>query len=112
MKQRLEDMNWREPPFSTRYRELADLEPYYAGNDGVPPGNIVVTHNICVRSQLLKTTWGANETMVESRNNFIDTDLIFTDSAGGDFRLKEDSPVYEHGFKWIPFDRIGRRKAD
>jgi len=112
MKQRLEDMNWREPPFSTRYRELADLEPYYAGNDGVPPGNIVVTHNICVRSQLLKTTWGANETMVESRNNLVDTGLIFTDPAGGDFRLKEDSPVYEHGFKRIPFDRIGRRNAD
>jgi hypothetical protein len=77
MKQRLEDMNWREPPFSTRYRELADLEPYYAGNDGIPPGNIVVTHNICVRSQLLKTTWGANETMVESRNNLVDTGLFF-----------------------------------
>ncbi len=42
-----------EPPFSTRYQELADLEPYYAGNDGVPPGNIVVANNICVRSQIL-----------------------------------------------------------
>jgi hypothetical protein len=112
MKQRLEDVNWRQPPFSTRYRELADLEPYYAGTDGVPPGNIVVAHNICVRSQLLKITWGANQTMAESRDNLVDIDPLFVDPAGGDFRLKKDSPAYERGFKPIPFERIGRRKTD
>jgi hypothetical protein len=112
MKQRLEDMNWRQPPFSTRYGELADLEPYYASNDGVPPGNIVVARNICVSSQLLKTTWGANGAMVEYRDNIVDLDPLFVDPAGGDFRLKDGSPAYEHGFKRIPFERIGRKKAD
>jgi len=41
MKQRLEDVNWRQPPYRTRYPELADLERYYAKEDGVPPGNIL-----------------------------------------------------------------------
>jgi len=112
MKQRLEDVSWRQPPFRTRYPELADLEPYYAGNEGVPPGNIVVAHNICARSQLLKITWGASATMVESRDNLVDTDPLFADPAAGDFRLKKDSPAYEHGFKPIPFERIGPGKAD
>jgi len=112
MKQRLEDVNWRQPPYSTRYREIADLEPYYAGTDGVPPGNIVVAHNICVRSQLLKITWGANQTMAESRDNLVDIDPLFVDPAGGDFRLKKDSPAYERGFKPIPFEKIGRTKTD
>jgi hypothetical protein len=112
MKQRLEDVNWRQPPYSTRYREIADLEPYYAGTDGVPPGNIVVAHNICVRSQLLKITWGANQTMAESRDNLVDIDPLFVDPAGGDFRFKKDSPAYERGFKPIPFEKIGRTKTD
>ncbi len=113
MKQRLEEMNWRKPPYSTRYPQLADLVPYYAGDEGVPPGNIVVEHNICVRSQLLKITWGgANQGMVDSRDNLVDTDPLFVDPAAGDFRLKMDSPAYEHGFKPIPFEKIGRGKKD
>jgi len=111
MKQRLEDMNWRKPPYSTRYPLLADLVPYYAGDEGVPPGNNVVAHNICVRSQLLKITWGANQTMAETRDNLVDIDPLFVDAAHGDFRLKMDSPAYERGFKPIPIERIGRGKA-
>jgi len=111
MKKRLEDVSWRQPPYRTRYPQLADLEPYYAKDDGVPPGNILVAQNICVGSQLLKITWGAAEGMAQCRDNLVNIDPLFADPAGGDFRLKPESPAYKLGFKPIPFDRIGRKPA-
>jgi hypothetical protein len=108
MKRRLEDVKWREPPYRTRYPELADLEPYYAKDDGVPPGNILVAHNLCVGSQLLKITWGAQEGMAECKDNFVNLDPLFVDAAHGDFRLKPDSPVLGQGFEPIPCEAIGR----
>jgi hypothetical protein len=109
MKKRLEDMNWREPPYRTRYPALADLEPYYAKDDGVPPGNVLVAHNICFNSELLKITWGAKADMAASKDNLVKTDPLFVDAAHGDFRLKPDSPAYKLGFEPIPFERIGRQ---
>ncbi len=111
MKQRLEDVNWREPPYRTRYPQLADLEAYYAKDEGLPPGNVVVSRNICVHSELLKITWGATPEAVESKDNLVNIDPLFLDAASGDFRLKDDSPAYAQGFQPIPFDRIGRRPS-
>jgi hypothetical protein len=111
MKQRLEDMKWRQPPYRTQYPRLADLEAYYAKNDGIPPGNVIVRHNICVNGDLLKITWGATPEAVESKDNLVNVDPLFLDAANGDFRLKPDSPAYVQGFKPIPFDKIGRKSA-
>jgi hypothetical protein len=107
MRQRLEDMNWKQPPYSTRYPALADLEQYYRKDDGVPPGNIIVARNICVGGQFLKTTWGAAKEMVEVRDNLTDKDPLFVDPANGDFRLKDSSPVFAIGFQAIPFQQMG-----
>jgi hypothetical protein len=107
MKQRLEEMSWKQPPYSTRYPELAALEPYYAKDDGVPPGNVLVARNICVGSKLLSITWGAKPEMAESRDNLTDADPLFVDAINGDFRLKGDSPALKAGFEPIPFDKIG-----
>jgi hypothetical protein len=116
MKQRLEDVNWRQPPYRTRYPELADLEQYYAKEDGVPPGNILAAHNISVGSELLKITWDANKEMVELRDNLTDADPLFVDpptkTFGGDFRLKNDSPAWQLGFKAIPFEKIGHKSGE
>jgi hypothetical protein len=109
MKRSLESVNWRQPPYRTRYPELADLEPYYAKDDGIPPGNVLVAHNICVGSQLLKITWGAKEGMAESKDNLVGVDPLFADPAQGNFRLQPDSPAYKIGFAPIPFDQIGRQ---
>jgi hypothetical protein len=109
MKQRLEDVSWRQPPYRTRYPELAQLEQYYTKEDGIPPGNILVAHNISVASPLLKTTWGATKELVEIRDNLVDKDPLFVDPAKGDFHLKDDSPAWQLGFKAIPFEKIGRK---
>jgi len=108
MKQRLEEMNHKQPPYSTRYAELAALDAFYAVDDGVPPGNILVANNICVGSALLKITWGANDKMVDLRDNIENIDPGFANPDTGDFRLKSDSPVFEKGFKAIPIETIGR----
>jgi hypothetical protein len=109
MKQRLEEMNWTQPPYRTRYPELAALERYYARDDGVPPGNVLVARNICAGSKLLNVTWGAKPEMAESRDNLTDADPLFVDAAKGNFRLKADSPAFKLGFEPIPFDKIGPR---
>ena len=107
MKQRLERMNWQQPPYSTRYPELADLQKYYDKDDGLPPGNILVARNICVGEKWLTIRWGATKEMVTVRDNLIEGDPHFVDAANGDFRLKDDSPAYKLGFKRIPFEQIG-----
>ncbi len=112
MKKRLEDMNYMQPPYSTRYPELAVLEEFYSKDDGVPPGNIRVAHNICVGKELLKITWGAKIDFVELRDNIEKIDPGFADPDNGNFRLKSDSPVFEKGFKPIPMDEIGPIKGN
>jgi len=107
MKERLERMNWKQPPYSTRYPELADLQKYYAKDDGLPPGNILVARNICVGEKWLTIRWGATKDMVTVRDNLVEDDPHFIDAANGDFRLKDDSPAFELGFKRIPFEQIG-----
>jgi hypothetical protein len=107
MKERLERMDWDKPPYSTRYPEIADLQQYYAADDGLPPGNILVARNICVGDKWLTIRWGATDEMVEVRDNFVKSDPHFVDAADGDFRLKDDSPAYKLGFKKIPFEQIG-----
>ncbi|MDH4239513.1 MAG: right-handed parallel beta-helix repeat-containing protein, partial [Phycisphaerae bacterium] len=110
MKERLERMNWKQPPYSTRYPELADLQKYYAKNDGLPPGDILVARNICIGDKWLTIRWGATKEMVTVQDNFIEGDPHFVDAASGDFRLKDDSPAYKLGFKQIPFEQIGLMK--
>jgi hypothetical protein len=107
MKQRLERMNWKQPPYSTRYPELADLQKYYDKDDGLPPGNILVSRNICVGEKWLTIRWGATKEMVTIQDNLIEGDPRFVDAASGDFRLNDDSPAFELGFKRIPFQQIG-----
>ncbi|HIJ53859.1 MAG TPA: right-handed parallel beta-helix repeat-containing protein [Planctomycetes bacterium] len=115
MKERLERMNWKQPPYSTRYPELADLQKYYARDDGLPPGNILVARNICVGEKWLTIRWGATKDMVTVRDNLVCQEASlsgegaphFVDAASGDFRLKDDSPAFELGFKRIPFEQIG-----
>ncbi len=111
MKQRLEDVNWREPPYRTRYPQLADLEPFYAKDEGLPPGNVLIRHNICVNSELLKITWGATPAAAQCQDNLVNLDPLFVDPANGNFRLKPDCPAYRQGFQPIPFDAIGPTKS-
>ena len=113
MKGRLEAMHPHHPPYSERYPELAQLDAYYAKDDGVPPENNVVAHNICVGGTWLEADWhieGINYALVI--DNLVNADPHFVDAAHDDYCLQADSPAFKLGFKAIPIEQIGLLKAD
>jgi hypothetical protein len=96
------ELNYKRPPWSTRYPELLNLledEPL------VPKGNIVA-RNICTGGR-----WGFTEpkalTYVVFKDNLPDADPHFKD--GATFQLQENSPALKLGFQQIPFEQIGSR---
>ena len=110
MKQRLEEMNWTQPPYRDRYPQLADLAPYYEREDGVPPEGNVIRRNLSVEGPWLQIYWHAKPEMVTVENNLVDVDLKFVDREGEDFRLREDSPAWGIGWERIPLEEIGVRR--
>ena len=107
MKKSLEDMNWRQAPYRTRYPELADLVPYYEKDQGVPPGNILVARNICTGGEWKEIGWGATERDIQFVDNLVGEDPRFVDAGMENFQLRADSPAWKLGFKRIPIEKIG-----
>ena len=109
----------KEPPFSTRYPQVAamiDDEP------AKPKGNCV-RRNIfwqgqgenlrrVSKGQPIKDTWWKHiedrvEPLVTFENNLINEDPKFVDEKKEDFRLGDDSPAWKLGFRRIPVEKIG-----
>ena len=93
-------INVLQPPYVTRYPELAHLfeeDPNY-------PRRNLVHDNVSVRSG----EFGAGSNDVKG-NWVTDEDPGFVDAAGMNFQLKADSAVWTKipGFQRIPFERIG-----
>jgi hypothetical protein len=105
MKEQYDKMRPLEPPFSDRYPEIAEVEPYFGGANGVPAEGNVVVHNVCVGD------WArfeeAAEPLVEIHDNFVEGDPHFVDPDFGDFSIAPDSPAFAVGFQRIPVEEIG-----
>ena len=107
MKQRLEDVPYREEPWRSRYPQLLT---YLDGNYAEPRGNIVA-RNIC---------WGGKWDEVEAKakpgvtfiDNLTDQDPHFVDAEHLNFRLREESPAWKLGFQRIPIEKIGLYPSD
>jgi len=99
--QRLHAVPYNQDPY-TKYKGLADIEKQ---NPAIPKNNIIV-RNISVGGKWLNASGVELKNMV-IRDNFIDRNPRFMSLAKGDFRLKQDSPVYKLGFKEIPTEKIG-----
>lgn len=102
MKQRLEEVPYKDEPWRSRYPQL---RTYLEGNYAQPRGNLVA-RNLC---------WGGCWDEVEPKarpgvtftDNLVDQDPRFVDAAHQNFRLREDSPAWKLGFKRIPIEKIG-----
>jgi hypothetical protein len=102
VEQRLSRVNSTQPPFSTRYPQLAR---YWQDNPAVPADP--VERNLFVRCKRLTTArpeWGPFRDNWETQ-----TDPGFVDLAKGDYRLKADAEVFKHipGFKPGVFWQMG-----
>ncbi len=102
----LSDIAYREEPYKSRYPKLLSIlddEPK------APRGNIIA-RNICVGGR-----WDRVETVARPyltlQDNLIGDDPHFVDAARHDYRLQDDSPAFELGFKPIPMDKIGLFKG-
>ncbi|MFA6110437.1 MAG: right-handed parallel beta-helix repeat-containing protein, partial [Candidatus Latescibacterota bacterium] len=107
MRERLEGMNHHLPPYRDRYPELAQLDPYYAADDGVPPEGNRLVRNVAWRGEWLQVHWHAEPGMLTTEGNLTGIDPLIVDPEAGDFRLRPDSPALAAGFTPIPLDRIG-----
>jgi hypothetical protein len=102
MKQRLEEVPYRDEPWRSRYPQLLT---YLEGNYAQPRGNLVA-RNICWGG-----TWDEVETKAKPGVTFTDNlagqDPRFVDAAHQNFQLREDSPAWKLGFQRIPIEKIG-----
>ncbi len=110
MKERL--MEVPQVLYRSRYPVIQDLDKYYAKNDGVPPENNVVMHNICVGGRWLELDRRVSEKLNQIRDNYVGPDPGFVSLEKRDFRLKKDAPAAKIGFREIPFDQIGLRNDE
>jgi hypothetical protein len=79
---------------------------------GVPPGDNVITRNVCV-GKWLEVGWHAKQEWFDVRDNFVTTHVNHVAAPADGFRPPKDSPAWKLGFRLIPFDQIGpRRDAD
>jgi len=101
--QRLAEVPYKQPPWSTRYPELLTL---YDDEPALAKYN-VVTHNICVGGRWLDLHNGLTDKVVTVKDNLVDADPHFVDRVNENFQLEGDSPAYELGFKRIPIEKIG-----
>ncbi len=107
MTERLRAMPYQQPPWSERYPALVRIleeEP------GAPRGNLI-RRNVFFGRQWLSLDPKAKP-YYQEEDNLLDVDPLFVDSAKMDFRLRDDSPVFQKlpSFERIPMERIGLRR--
>ena len=103
---RLEAMDYKNPPYSERYPELLSL---YEDDPAVAKYNEILTNIMVGEGKDIHLQNGLDDTLVEIENNWTEGDPGFVNAEEMNFNLKEDSPVFEMGFEPLPFDRIGPR---
>jgi hypothetical protein len=106
MPQRLAAMPYTSAPWRERYPELPTLLNDAAG---APKGNRIV------RNISIDGPWSHIEELARPlvlfEDNLIDRDPHFVDAGHGNYALRDDSPAWGLGFKPIPVDKIGNRRA-
>ncbi|HQK94714.1 MAG TPA: right-handed parallel beta-helix repeat-containing protein [Armatimonadota bacterium] len=100
--QELHDLNYQQPPWSTKYPELVGI----LEDDPLAPKGNVVARNICWGGE-----WGwfepSAQALLTFEDNLIGEDPKFLGKPEDGFRLAPDSPARGIRFQPAHFDRIG-----
>jgi len=106
---RLEAVDATGPIYTKAWPELATL----LEDDPVSAKGNVVRRNIRFGGGWLELYDGLSEETpyLTFEDNWTEGDPGFVDAASGDWRLREDAPVLELGFRPIPVDRIGPQEG-
>ncbi|HRP34020.1 MAG TPA: right-handed parallel beta-helix repeat-containing protein, partial [Agriterribacter sp.] len=116
----MEAMNYTQPPYSTKYPILLNL---YQDEPALPKGNRIV-NNISYKEPWLRLLYGIDLNMILAKDNLIsdpegvynnDKDFIVKGNPGileynNGAKIKLSPKAYAHGFKKIPFEKIGLKK--
>lgn len=109
-------VNIKAPPYSTRYPQLTDwldLLPDGKTYVGMRPRRNIFDGNVLVKYEETFRMVGKWAQADFGENYITQKDPGFVDLANLNFQLRDDSVVYRElpGFKRIPFEQIGPRKA-
>jgi hypothetical protein len=105
----------KRPPYSERYPLLVDwldLMPDGKTYVGMHPRRNIFDRNVMVKHEETVRLVGKHAQTEFGENLHTQKDPGFVDAASLNFKLKDDSPVYQAlpGFRPIPFERIGPRR--
>ena len=98
----LKEVDITKPPYTTRYPALVGfMDP----QPGTPRVSRAVRNLLVMCGEVRSGNWQVSE----EENWVTDEDPGFVDAAAGDFRLREDSEVFERlpGFQRLPFTEMG-----
>ena len=105
MKDRLEEVPYRESHWVEKYPELLTL---WEDEPAAPKGNIV-RRNVCQGGTWDEVSDGARPYVI-LEDNLVAEDVGLAGTPPEDFSLRDDSPVTELGFRAIPLAKIGLRR--
>lgn len=104
MYEKLQAVNYDQPPYSTRYPELANI---LDGDPAVPAGNKIIA-NLHHTGRWLDFDPASWDSIVYFHNNILTAeDPGFEDAAGHNWRLQSSFYQANPFFKKIPVDSIG-----
>ena len=103
LRTQLAAMPYQNELWKKRYPNLVNI---LNDNPGTPKRNKII-RNICVGGKWDDIDKKTRKYQIIA-HNFIDDNPHFVDREGLDFRLKQDSPAFQTGFKPIPIEKIGQ----
>ncbi|MFO1022132.1 MAG: right-handed parallel beta-helix repeat-containing protein [Planctomycetales bacterium] len=100
--------------YRKRYPRIADLDPYYAKNEGIPPENNRLENNLAMGGTWIET-WNTKPDWLKQVNNSVGPDPGFVSTRferPADFLLRPDAPALKTGFQQIPVEKIGLQQDE
>ena len=101
----LREVHYDQPPWSTRYPDLANLPDDQPG----APLRTCIERNVIASEAKGGISVGGKEAneMIHVANNLVSLDPGFVDAENGNYQLRKDSPAWKLGFQPIPLEKIG-----